>query len=171
MNIEWDNKYNASKIGLPSSVQRKFDEMHLYERNAIIRHGVNFQRLEISQMNIIILEIKNSVIDSEIKWYKGFIKAIGRQEFYVKGYLTWSKDRYLELPGQTNLKHGDDDVPNISPHKCCYFSIDEYHDYYLQGWTREDSKTAMDKPDLIRIRYGQMRILDPTTPDLVVTSA
>ena len=68
MNIEWDNKYNASKIDLPSSVQRKFDEMNLYERNAIICHGVNVQRLEIRQMNIIILEIKNSVIDSERKW-------------------------------------------------------------------------------------------------------
>ena len=72
-------------------------------------------------MNRIILEIKNSVIDSEIKWYKQFTKAIGRREFYVKDYLTWSKDHLLESPGQTNLKNGNNNVPNISPHKCCYF--------------------------------------------------
>ena len=69
-------------------------------------------------MNRIILEIKNSVIDSEIKWYKQFTKTIGRREFYVKGYLTWIQDHYLELPGQTNLRHGNDNVPNILPHKC-----------------------------------------------------
>ena len=32
-------------------------------------------------MSNIILDIKNSVIDSEIKWYKEFTKAIGKQEF------------------------------------------------------------------------------------------
>ena len=65
---------------------------------------------------------------------------------------------FLESIGQTNLKNGNDDVPNISPLKCCYFSIDACHNYYLQGWTTMESKTVMDKPDLIRIRYGQVRI-------------
>ena len=37
-------------------------------------------------MNKRILGIKNSVIDSDIKWHKEFTKAIGRQELCVKGY-------------------------------------------------------------------------------------
>ena len=110
------------------------------------------------QMNSIFLEIKNSLIDSEIKWCKQSTKAIGRQEFYIKCYLTWSKDHLLESPGQTKLKHDNDDVPNISSLKCCYFSTDAYHDYYLQGWTKMESITVMNKPDLIHIRHGQLRI-------------
>ena len=59
------------------------------------------------------------------------------------------------------------------------FFIDDYHDYYLQGWTRDESKTVMDKLYLIRIWYGQMRIflvissmaVDSITPDLMITSA
>ena len=48
-------------------------------------------------MNKIILDIKNSVIDSEIRQYKEFTKAIGRQELYINGYLTWSQEHYLEV--------------------------------------------------------------------------
>ena len=41
--------------------------MYLYEQKVIIRRNENVQRLEIRQMNSKILEINNSVIDSEIK--------------------------------------------------------------------------------------------------------
>ena len=105
-------------------------------------------------MKRIILQIKNSVINSEIKCYKEFNKAVRRQKIYVKGHLTWSQNHYLEPHNQNNLKYGNDDVPNISSHKCFYFSIDEYHDCYLQGQTREESKTVMSKPEPISIRYG-----------------
>ena len=43
LNFDWDNKYNASKIDLPSTVQTKFNEMHLYEQDAIIRRAYNVQ--------------------------------------------------------------------------------------------------------------------------------
>ena len=36
LNIEWNNKYHASKIDLPSSGQKKLHEMYLYEQNAHI---------------------------------------------------------------------------------------------------------------------------------------
>ena len=65
--IEWNNKYNASKIDLSSSVQRKFDDMYLFELDALVRSEENVQRYEIRHMNKIIIGIKNSVIDSEIK--------------------------------------------------------------------------------------------------------
>ena len=130
-------------------------------------------------MNKIFLEMKNSFIDFDTKWYRQFTQAIGRQKIYIKGYLTWSQEFFLESPGQTNLKHGNDDESTISPFKCCYFSIDAYHDYYLQGSTKMETKIVMEKPDLIRIRYGQMRIflvisfmaVDSITQDLMVTSA
>ena len=79
MNIEWNNKYNASKINLPSSVQRKFDDMYLYYQNVNIVRQFNVQRLEIPHMNKIFLEIKDSIIDSDISWYRQFTQAIERQ--------------------------------------------------------------------------------------------
>ena len=69
-----------------------------------------------------------------------------------------SQEHNLDVPGQKTLNYGNDDVLNISPHKCCYFLINEYYDYRPQVWSREKSTTVMDKPDLIRIRYNQMRI-------------
>ena len=47
LNFDWENRYNASKIDLPSSVQTKFNELYLYEQDAIIRRGFHVQRLEI----------------------------------------------------------------------------------------------------------------------------
>ena len=43
LNIEWNNKYDASKIDLPSSVQMKFNEMYLYEKNVDIIYEFNVQ--------------------------------------------------------------------------------------------------------------------------------
>ena len=72
MNIEWNNKYNASKINLPSSVQRKFDDMYLYYQNVNIVRQFNVQRLEIPHMNKIFLGIKDSIIDSDTRRYEKF---------------------------------------------------------------------------------------------------
>ena len=157
MNIEWDNTHNFSKIDLPSSIQNKFDDIHLYEQNVHISSKENVQRYEIRHMNKIIRDIKNSVLDSEFKWYKEFTKSIGRQEFYVNGYVTWSQKHYLEVPGQTTLSYPG--IPGFLHYKCCYFSINENHDYYLQAWNRKKtSDTKLYPSDLIRARYGQMRI-------------
>ena len=41
LNIDSDNKYNASKIELPSSVQKIFDEVNLYEQDANICRDLN----------------------------------------------------------------------------------------------------------------------------------
>ena len=54
------------------------------------------------------------------------------------------------------MKQGNDNKSKCTPFKCCYFSIDAYHDYHLQGWTNMESNTVIDKPDLSRIRYGQI---------------
>ena len=89
MNIEWSNKYNASKIDLPCSVQSGFADIYLYHQNVNIDRQFNVQRLEIPHMNRIFLEIKDSIIDSDIRWYRQFTQAIGRQIFHVKGYLMW----------------------------------------------------------------------------------
>ena len=94
MNIEWNNKFNASKIDLFCSVQRKFDDMYLYHQIANIVRDFNVQRLESPHINRIFVETKDSIIDSEIRWYRQFTQAIGRQEFHVKGYLTWSEDTF-----------------------------------------------------------------------------
>ena len=154
MNIEWNNKYNASKIDLPSSVQNRFNDLFLYHQNANIVFEFNVQRYEIPHMNQIFVEIKDSIIESDIEWYRQFTQAIGRQEFHVKGFLTWIRDQFLESPGQTYIQRGNE----ISPFKYCYFSIDAYHDYYLQEWTKMDNRTVLNKPEFIRIRYGNMRI-------------
>ena len=177
LNIEWNNKYNASKIYLPLNIQSRFADMYLCHQNANIVREFNVQRLEIPHMNRIFVEIKDSIIESDIRWYRQFTQAIGRQEFHVKGYLTWSQDQFLESPGQTYMQRGNEKRSKVSPFKCCYFSIDSFHDYYLQGWTNMDSRTVLDKPDLIRIRYGQMRFflvilfmaVDSKTPNLMVT--
>ena len=99
MNIEWNNKYNASKIDLPCSVHSRFADLYLYHQNANIVRDFNVQRLEIPHMNKIFLEIKDSIIESNIRWYRHFTQAIGRQEFHFKGYLTWSQDQFLESLG------------------------------------------------------------------------
>ena len=39
-------------------------------------------------MNQTFQNIKNSKHDSDLKWYKEFDKAIGRQELHVRGCLT-----------------------------------------------------------------------------------
>ena len=36
LNIEWEKKYNASKIDLPLNVQNRFDDMYLCHQNANI---------------------------------------------------------------------------------------------------------------------------------------
>ena len=110
-------------------------------------------------MNKIFLEIKDSIIESDIRWYRQLTQAIGRQEFHVKGYLTWSQYQFLESPGQTYIQRGNDKRTKVPPFKCCYFSIDSCHDHYLQGLTKMDNRTVLDKSDLIRIRYGQMRMI------------
>ena len=158
LNTEWNNKYNSSKIELPSSVQNRFNELWLYYQEANIVYDSNVQRLEIEEMNEIIVKIKDSIIESDRKWYKQFTQAIGRQEFHVKGFLTWSRSQFLESPNQTYIQRGHDSRTNVSPFKCCYFSIDPNHDYYLQGWTKQENRTVLNTPDLIRIRYGNMRI-------------
>ena len=58
--------------------------MYLYEQKVIIRRNENVQRLEIRQMNSKILEINNSVIDSEIKWYKEFTKLLEDKNSMLK---------------------------------------------------------------------------------------
>ena len=124
MNTERDNKYNALKIDLPSSIQNKFGEMYLYEKNAHIHSEWKNQRYDIRHMNKRILGIKNSVIDSEIKWHKEFTKAIGRQELYVNGYLTWSQEHCLEViifPGDLVHADGFNNTSSnsfIYPHHC-----------------------------------------------------
>jgi len=158
LNIEWNKKYNTSKIELPTSVQSRFNDLYLFYQNAKIVRESNVQRFEIKNMNEIFVEIKDSKIESDRKWYRQFTQAIGRQEFYVKGFLTWSRDQFLGSPGQTYVQQRDEKRTKVSPFKCCYFSIDPHHDYYLQGWTKMDNSTVMNTPDLIRIRYGNMRI-------------
>ena len=95
-------------------------------------------------------EIKNSRNDVDIKRYREFSKAIGREELYVKDYLTWSQEHDLELPVKTTLSY--DGVEDISPYKCCYFSIVEKHDYYLQDWSQDESRVIkLNLLDLIRV--------------------
>ena len=48
-------------------------------------------------MNRILLEIEDSVIDSDTRWYRKFTQAIGRQNIYVKGYLTWSQEHFFRI--------------------------------------------------------------------------
>ena len=43
LNIEWNNKYNASKIDLPCSVQSRFTDLHFYHQNANIVREFNVQ--------------------------------------------------------------------------------------------------------------------------------
>ena len=84
-------------------------------------------------------------------------KTIGSEDFYVKGYLTWSQEHDLEVPSKITLSY--DDVEDISTYKCCYFFIDAIHEYYLQAWSLEESKEIkLNIPDLIHVRYGQMSI-------------
>ena len=158
LNTEWNKKYNTSKIDLPISVQSRFNDLYLFYQKAKIARDSNVQRYEIPNMNEIFLEIKDSIIESDRKWYRQFTQAIGRQEFHVKGFLTWSRDQFLESPGQTYVQRRNEERTKVSPFKCCYFSIDPHHDYYLQGWTKMDNRSVMNTPDLIRIRYGNMRI-------------
>ena len=132
--------------------------MYLYHQNANIVRDFNVQRLESPHINRIFVETKDSIIDSEIRWYRQFTQAIGRQEFRVKGYLTWSEDQFLESPGQTYIQRGNDNKSKVLPFMCCYFSIDAYHNYYIQGWSRDKSTIVLGTPDLIPIWYGQMRI-------------
>ena len=44
LNIEWNNKYNASKIDLSSGVQSRFNDLFLYHQNANIVPEFNIQR-------------------------------------------------------------------------------------------------------------------------------
>ena len=74
LNIEWNNKYDASKIDLRCSVQNRFADMYLYHQNASIVCQFNVQRLKIPHMNRIFLEIKDSIIDSDTRWYGILIK-------------------------------------------------------------------------------------------------
>ena len=152
--------------------------MYLCQQNANIVREFNVLRLEIPHKNRIFVEIKDSIIESDIRWYRQLTQAIGRQEFHVKGYLTWSQEQFLESPGQTYIQQDNDKKSKVSHFKCCYVSIDAFHDYHLQGWTKMESKIVSDKPGLIRIRYGHMRMflvilsmaVDSITPDLMVTS-
>ena len=64
--------------------------MQLYLQNADICNKSNVQRFELTHMNRTFQYIKNSRHDVDIKWYKEFSKGIGRVDFYVKRYLTWS---------------------------------------------------------------------------------
>ena len=118
LNIEWNNKYNASKIDLPCSVQNRLNDLFFYHQNANIVRKFNVQRLEIPYMNKIFLEIKDSIIESDIRWYRQFTQAIGRQEFHVKGYSTWSQDQFLESPGQTYIQRANNKRIKVSPFKC-----------------------------------------------------
>ena len=79
LNIERNNKYNTSEIDLPSSVHRRFADMYLYYQNVDIVRQYNVQQLEIPHMNRIFLEIKDSIIDSDISWYRQFTQTIERQ--------------------------------------------------------------------------------------------
>ena len=158
LNNEWNRKYNTSKIDIPSSVQNRFNDLYLFYQDAKIVRKSNVQRYEIDNINEIFVDIHDSIIESDKKWYKEFTQAIGRQEFHVKGFLTWSRDQFLELPGQTYVQRGNETRTKVSPIKCCYFSIDPHHDYYLQGWTKMDNRTMLNTPDLIRIKYRNMRI-------------
>ena len=54
-------------------------------------------------MNDIFVELQESTIDSDIKFYKEFTTAIGRKDFHVKGFLTWSLSHHLDVPGKTTL--------------------------------------------------------------------
>ena len=88
LNNEWNRTYNTSKIDIPSSVQNRFNDLYLFYQKAKIARDSNVQRYEIPNMNEIFLEIKDSIIESDRKWYRQFTQAIGRQEFHVKGFLT-----------------------------------------------------------------------------------
>ena len=99
LNNEWNRKYHTSKIDLPSSVQNRFNDLYLFYQDAKIVRKSNVQRYEIDNINEIFVDIHDSIIESDKKWYKEFTQAIGRQEFHFKGYLTWSQDQFLESPG------------------------------------------------------------------------
>ena len=133
--------------------------MYTFNQQAEIKYSQNVQRYEIPHMNDVFVGLKNSNIDSEINFYKEFTTPIGRNHFYVKGFLTCSRYHELDVPGKTTLNQFPDSNYTCFPSKCCYFSFDENYDYYLQGWTNENSTITLDDPDLIRIRYGEMRIL------------
>ena len=105
LNTEWNKKYNTSKIDLPISVQSRFNDLYLFYQKAKIARDSNVQRYEIPNMNEIFLEIKDSIIESDRRWYRQFTQAIGRQEFHVKGFLTWSRDQYPD-----NRKKNDMDI-------------------------------------------------------------
>ena len=70
LNTEWNKKYNAMKIDLPISVQSRFNDLYLFYQNAKIFRESNVQRYEIQQMNEIFVEIKDSIIESDRRWYR-----------------------------------------------------------------------------------------------------
>ena len=63
-------KYNASKIDLPSRVQSRFNDLYLFYQQAKIVYESNVQRYEIQQMIEIFVDIKDSIIESDRRWYR-----------------------------------------------------------------------------------------------------
>ena len=78
----------------------------------------------------------------------------------MKGYLVWSRKHLLQPLGIVTI-YPRGSNSGVSPSKIYFFSVDEMHDYYLQTWDFFISKTdtfKLVKPDLVRIRYQNMRI-------------
>ena len=88
LNKQWDEKYYSSKITIPTSLQMSFNMMFTYSQHAKIKYSQNVQRHEIPHMNDVFVGLKNSNIDSDMTFYEDFTTAIGRKQFYVKGFLT-----------------------------------------------------------------------------------
>ena len=86
LNKQWDTKYFSSKITIPTSLQMSFNMMYTFSQHAEIKYSQNVQRHENPHMNDVFVGLKKSTIDSEIKFYKEFTTAIGRKDFYVKGF-------------------------------------------------------------------------------------
>ena len=53
--------------------------MYTFNQQVEIKYSQNVQRHEIPHMNDVFVDLKNSNIDTKIKFYKEFTTAIGRK--------------------------------------------------------------------------------------------
>ena len=62
--------------------------MYTFHQQADLKYDENVQRFEMKHMNDVFVRLKNSNIDPDKLFYKKITTAIGRNQFYVKGFLT-----------------------------------------------------------------------------------
>ena len=148
---------------MPQNIRDQFAVMkQKLERNIIKRndttpqyHNPNVRKLELVTTDKLFRDLSISNNEQDKLFTTMINEVLDLDNYTVCGYLTWSTYHFLNCLSVTKLRDEENYImegprDEVYPRKICFFSLEQFQDYYLQLWNL-NQHGDLQAPHLCRI--------------------